>query len=210
MYGGEPFLIKKFSSVLETAIEKDYAKNIRLHYNTNGSVWPDKFVEHWKHFQHVDIHFSLDAVGKQFELQRGGKWEDVEANILRIKNLNYPNMSFSIMPAVSIMNIYYIDQVLDWAEKHKFQIFVSHVTTPVEYALSNLTQQAKDMILEKYKNNAWPEMKKILELIKSLPTSDGVLFCQKTQWFDSIRNENFAENHPEIAKAMGYVYNKDL
>jgi MoaA/NifB/PqqE/SkfB family radical SAM enzyme len=210
MYGGEPFLIKKFSSVLKTAIDQGHAKNIRLHYNTNGSVWPSEFIEYWKKFQQVDIHFSIDSVGKQFELQRGGCWEKVESNILRIKNLNYPNMSLSVMPTISIMNVYYIDQVIDWANKHKFQIFVGYVTDPKEYALSNLTQQAKDIILEKHRNNNWPEMKKILNSIKTSPAADGSLFCQKTQWFDSIRNENFAETHPEIAKAMGYVYNKDL
>ena len=59
MYGGEPFLIKKFTKVLQIAIEQGYAKNIRLHYNSNGSIWPEEFIPYWKHFKEIDIHFSV-------------------------------------------------------------------------------------------------------------------------------------------------------
>lgn len=210
MYGGEPFLIKKFSTVLKTAVEQGWSKNIRLHYNTNGSIWPGEFIEYWPHFQHVDIHFSIDAIGKQFELQRGSTWNEVESNILRIKNLNFSNMSFSVMPSISIMSIFDIDQVLDWANKHNFPVFVSHVTSPSHFSLSNLTREAKDLILNKYQNSNWPEIQHILKSINDHPDSDGRAFCEETLWYDSVRKENFAESHPEIAKAMGYVYNKDL
>lgn len=210
MYGGEPFLIKNFSKVLKSAVDTNLAKNIRLHYNTNGSVWPGEIVDYWPHFKEVDIHFSIDAVGEQFELQRGGSWKDVEANILKLKNLNLPNMTCSVMPSVSIMNVLYIDQVLDWAHMHGFQIFVNYVIVPSEFALSNLTNQAKQLILSKHQHNTWPEMKNILSLVESSSGTDGRSFCEKTQWYDRVRKENFAKHHNEIAQAMGYVYNKDL
>jgi MoaA/NifB/PqqE/SkfB family radical SAM enzyme len=205
MYGGEPFLIKKFSDILHTAVHQGYAKNIRLHYNSNGSVWPEKFLPYWKNFNHVDINFSIDAIGKRFELQRGGTWQAVEANILRLKNLDLPNMSLSIMPTISIMNIYYINEVLEWAEKHKFPIFVNYVVTPAEFELESLTASAKEIILQKFQNYDWPEMKNILKKIQSINTSDGKKFIETTKWFDQIRQENFADSHPEIAKAMGYI-----
>lgn len=210
MYGGEPFLIKKFLNVLKKAVDTDVAKNIRLHYNTNGSIWPGEFIEHWPYFKEVDIHFSIDAIGNQFNLQRGGNWQEVEGNILRIKNLNFPNMKFSVMPSISLLNVFYIDQVLEWSAKHDFQVFVTHISVPPEFALTNLTADAKKIILDKYQNTPWPEMQKILMLIKNIPPTDGKSFCNKIQWYDSVRKENFAESHPEIAKAMGYVYNINL
>lgn len=210
MFGGEPFLIKKFAETLKTAVDQGYAKNIRLHYNSNGSTWPEHLIEYWPHFKCVDIHFSIDAIGKRAELQRGGHWPDIEANILRIKNLNFQNMSLSIMPAISAMSIYYIDEVVDWAKKHDFQIFVSHVINPEGFSLNSLTTEARDLILKKHRNNPWPEMKKIIEFLESSEVSDGKKFCEQTQWFDSVRQENFSESHPEIAKALGYVYNKNL
>lgn len=209
MYGGEPFLIKKFSSVLKTAVESGASKHIRLHYHSNGSVWPDNFIEYWPHFREVDIHFSIDAIGERFELQRGGNWKDVEQNMLRIKNLNLPNLNISIMPTVSVMSVLYIDDVIEWAHQHQFQIFWSHVTNPKEFSLASMTQAAKDLVLTKHAHNQWPELQEILASIASSPASDGRAFCEKTQWFDRVRGENFSNSHPEIAKAMGYVYNSN-
>ena len=203
MYGGEPFLVKSFKEVLKLAVEQDYAKNIRLHYNSNGSVWPEHLLPYWNNFNMVDIHFSIDAIGKQFELQRGGNWANVEDNILRLKQLNLPNLKISIMPTVSSMNVYYIDQVYNWATKHDFQIFVSHVRGE-GFELRYLTRQAKKLIIDKYKDHPWHEMQNIIKIIQQLPDSDGQEFCEKIKWFDQVRKENFLDSHSEIANAMGY------
>lgn len=209
MYGGEPFLIKKFARVLEKAVQTGVAKNIRLHYNSNGSVWPGEFIPYWPLFRQVDIHFSIDAVGKQFELERGGVWDEVESNILRIKNLNLPNLSISVMPAVGAMNVFYIDQVIEWAAKHNFPIFVSHVRHEA-LSLKNLTANARAIINARHKNSSWPEMQSIIKALKQLPISDGQMFRKTTEYFDTVRNQSFSKTHPEIAKAMGYVYNSNI
>ena len=206
LFGGEPFLIKKFKKVLELAVENDHAKNIRLHYNSNGSIWPEHFLPYWHSFKLVDIHFSIDAIGKQFELERGGNWHEVEQNILKLKSLELPNLSINIMPTISVMNVYYIDQVYDWATKHGFPIFVSHARG-TGFELQYLTQEAKELIIKKFKNHPWDEIQKIIKIIQNLPNSDGQQFQSKTKWFDQIRGESFSNSHPEIAKAMGYVYN---
>lgn len=205
MYGGEPFLLKKFGGVLKMAIEKGFAKNIRLHYNSNGSVWPRDFLDLWPHFKSVDILFSIDDLGKRFELQRGGKWADVEKNILDLKELNIANLSINIMPTISVMNVYYIDELYDWATKHGFQLVVSHVRSRRGLELSGLTTEAKKILIEKYTNHPWTEMQRVIDIIKTSPDSDGKLFCQSTRWFDEIRNEQFGDSHSEIAKAMGYI-----
>jgi radical SAM protein with 4Fe4S-binding SPASM domain len=208
MYGGEPFLIKKFKKVLKLAVDNDHAKNIRLHYNSNGSIWPKEFLPYWPNFKLVDIHFSIDAIGKQFELQRGGHWREVENNILRLKELEIPTLSISIMPTISVMSVYYIDQVYDWATKHGFPIFVTYAQGP-GIELQHLTPEAKSLIIEKFKNHPWIEMQNIIKILNKLPYNDGQAFRDKVKWFDQIRQENFSESHPEIADAMGYVYNKN-
>jgi radical SAM protein with 4Fe4S-binding SPASM domain len=209
MYGGEPFLVKKFKKVLKLAVDNDHAKNIRLHYNSNGSVWPDQFLPYWPSFKEIDIHFSIDAIGRQFELQRGGNWSSVESNILRLKDLKLPNLTISVMPTIGVMNVYYIDQVYDWATKHGFSLFVSHARG-VGFELGDLTRTAKDLIIEKFKDHPWDELQRIVKIIQELPDSNGEQFRSKIKWFDQIREENFADSHYEIANAMEYVYNKNI
>lgn len=204
MYGGEPFLIKKFARVLRTAVDCGFAKNIRLHYNSNGSIWPEEFIDHWRHFKEVDIHFSIDAVGDRFNYQRGGNWQDVETNILKIKNLRLPNLHISIMPAVSILSVYYLDDVLEWANTHEFQLFTNHVLDPAAFALTELTESAMDIINQKFHSSNWSEMSKILEMIKSTEASTGHKFRAYIGWYDTIRQTNFSDAHPEMAQAMAY------
>jgi MoaA/NifB/PqqE/SkfB family radical SAM enzyme len=210
MYGGEPFLIKPLLRLAESAVDQESAKNIRLHYNSNGSIYPEKFVDHWKKFKHVDIHFSIDNIGTRFELERGGVWHHVDANINRLVNLKLPNVKISIMPVISIMNIFYIDELLQWAAELSLPVTPLYVTDPIGFDLNNLTADAKNLIIDKFQNHPWPEMKNMLNYIRLAPDSDGQEFLKLCRHFDRLRNQNFANSHPEVAKAMGYVYNKTL
>jgi hypothetical protein len=210
MYGGEPFLIKSLKKLIKQAADLGYAEHLRLHYNSNGSIYPSDLIEHWKKFKHIDIHFSIDNVGARFELERGGSWQEVESNIKQLLDLALPNVKVSIMPAISIMNIFYIDQLLEWAGKLGLAVNPLYVNHPFGFALKNLTGPAKQAIVNKFKDHPWPEMKSILEHIRSIPDSDGQEFIKLCQHFDSIRNQNFSISHSEIAEAMGYVYNKNL
>jgi MoaA/NifB/PqqE/SkfB family radical SAM enzyme len=210
MYGGEPFLIKKFNSFLNSAIEQGHAKHIRLHYNTNGSVYPEHLIEYWKYFQHIDLQVSIDNVGPRFELERGGSWSKVEQNIKQLLKLNLPNLSISVMPAINIMNIFYIGELVDWASSLGLKVNPLYVHFPEEFSIKNLTRTAKNELIKKYQNHPWSELKNIITSINSYPDSDGSLFRDKTKYFDSVRQENFFETHPEIANAMGYVYNKNI
>jgi len=210
MYGGEPFLLKSLLHIIQQAVEQGHASQIRLHYNSNGSVYPETLIEYWKHFNHVDIQFSIDNIGDRFELERGGSWQQVDSNIKKLIALNLPNIKISVMPAISIMNVLYLDEIVQWANDLGLAINVGYVTEPAGFDLKNLTAEAKKLITEKFQHRVWPEMKNILNYILSGPDSDGQEFIKLCKHFDSLRNQNFADSHPEIAKAMGYVYNSNI
>ena len=204
MTGGEPFLLKKITSVLKTAVEKGYSKKIRLHYNSNGSIYPIDFLSLWQHFKEVNVLFSIDNTGKRFELERGSNWQSVEENVLMLKNSNMSNLKVNIMPSVGIMNVYYLDELYNWAKKQNLDIFLGYVRSTDGLDLANLTKVAQDMIIEKYEKHPWKELRNMAEYIKKLPPSDGKLFCKTMKYFDKIRQQNFIDSHPEIAQAMGY------
>ena len=210
MYGGEPFLIKPLLHVVKQAVEQGHAPHMRLHYNSNGSIYPEHLIEYWKQFNHVDIQFSIDNIGRRFELERGGSWPQIESNIKRLIELDLPNVKIAIMPAINIMNIFYFDELLQWADQLGVEINIQYVSEPVGFDLKNLTGYAKKLIIEKFQHHPWPEMKSILNYIASTPDSDGQAFLALCKHFDHLRSQNFAESHFEIAKAMGYVYNRDI
>jgi len=203
MYGGEPFLIKPLHRLVSQAVEQGHAKNIRLHYNSNGSIYPDHLIEHWKYFDHVDIHFSIDNVGARFDLERGSSWQQVTSNIRKLIDLSLPNLKISIMPTISIMNIFYLDELLSWATELRLPVNVNYLDSPEEFSIRNLTPLAKKLILKKFQDHRWPEMENILSTIQSSPDSDGVAFVTLSRHFDRIRGQNFSDTHAEIAHAMG-------
>jgi MoaA/NifB/PqqE/SkfB family radical SAM enzyme len=205
MYGGEPFLIKPLSHLVKQAVDLDYAKNIRLHYNSNGSIYPEHLIDYWKHFRHIDIHFSIDNIGQRFELERGGNWNQIDANIRKLVSLGLPNINVSVMPAISIMNVFYLNELLAWAHDLGLAVNPLYVSNPYGFDLKNLTHNAKKLIVQKLQGHSWPELKNILTYIKSVPDSDGVEFIKLCNHFDSIRNQDFTKSHPEIAEAMGYT-----
>lgn len=203
MYGGEPFLIKPLHKLVSQVVNQGYANQIRLHYNSNGSIYPDHLIEYWKHFNHVDIHFSIDNVGTRFNLERGGSWQQVNSNIQKLVNLELPNLKISIMPTISIMNILYLDEVLSWAHQLGLPVNPNYLDSPEAFSIRNLTPLAKKLIIEKFQDHDWPEMKNILNIVRSSTDSNGHAFVTLSQHFDRIRGQNFLDSHAEIAHAMG-------
>ena len=202
LYGGEPFLIKPLTELIKYAVTIGVASQLRLHYNSNGSVFPTELLKYWHHFKHVDIHFSIDNIGEKFELERGGRWSEVDQNIKQLVKLNLPNVKISIMPVISMMNIYYLDELLSWASGLGLPINALYLSQPAPFALSNLTHSAKESIVNKFSNSPWPEMKKILHMIQTQPESDGKEFVRLTQHFDSLRSQSFSDTHKEFANIM--------
>lgn len=204
LYGGEPFLMKKLTKLVQTIVQLDRASQVTLHYNSNGSVFPDFLLPYWKHFQHVDIHFSIDNLGNKFEIERGGMWKQTEKNIIDLLSLNLVNVKISIMPTVNIMNVYYLDELLDWADALNIPVNFNILSDPECLAISALTEAAKEMILEKYRYNSHAKIRQISNAVRASPTSDGRSFVEFMQRYDRLRQERFSHTHKEIAIAMGF------
>ena len=103
------------------------------------------------------------------------------------------------------MNIFYLDEVVNWAKQHNIDIFWNYVNSPFAYSLQSLTKDAKILITNKFKNFPYKELQLIVETINSYPDNSGEEFISLTRYYDTIRNEDFSISHPEIALAMGYT-----
>ena len=102
--GGEPFMIQEHFDLLEKSVELGHAKQQEIHYNTNGTQFPEYAMKHiWPHFKHVEIAFSIDDIRTRFEYQRyGAKWDHVNENIVKFNELkaDRKNISTQIFKAM--------------------------------------------------------------------------------------------------------------
>ena len=205
-YGGEPFLLKQLPTLLEQAISSDVAKNIRLHFNTNGSVWRNSIIDSLSRFKEVDISISVDNIDRAFELERGGTWQQIENNISKFVKLGKP-FCISIMPTVNIQNIYYLPDLIEWAQKSNTRIVFNYLDFPECFNIDYMTTEAKQLVVDRFLQYDHPELKKLIDRIVQSPGSDGKLFVEQTKLYDQYRKQDFRSTHKEIAEAMGYVLN---
>jgi MoaA/NifB/PqqE/SkfB family radical SAM enzyme len=211
--GGEPFMIKEHFELLQYAVDQGYANNIDIHYNTNGTQWPDAH-ELWSHFKRVDIAFSIDNVGERFEYERyGAKWTEVEENIRRFHKLrdrNIGKVTTQVCMTINTQNVYYLEELCDWVNTQTFNDhYFNMLHDPKHMCIDGLTPVAKRIVIEKLLNgNFMPkhkaEIMRIVKFIENGAGTNGEEFVFKMQQTDRYRKESFLDTHPEIAKAMGY------
>jgi MoaA/NifB/PqqE/SkfB family radical SAM enzyme len=210
--GGEPFLIEEHFKLLRYAVDQNYSKRIDIHYNTNGTVYPnDEEVSLWKKFRRVEIAISIDNVGDRFEYERyGARWEEVTANIVKFNAMKTDLITTQVCMTINIQNVYYLPELCEWVNEQKFDlVYFNMLHDPNTMCINKMTTQAQKLVIDRL--STYPfivkhkvEIDKIIQFIQNGQGSDGVEFLRKMQTTDTYRKQSFLDTHPEIAKAMGY------
>ena len=213
--GGEPWLIQEHWDLLKYAVETGDSKHIDIHYNTNATqpLGPHTMV--WSHFGRVDIAFSIDNVGDRFEYERYGADWDLANKIIDdvhfARDIDSPNITTQLCFTINIQNVYYLDELLAWADQKPFtSIYFNMMHSPDHMSIQKMTPGAKKLVLHKLRNTNWSdvayreEIDNVIKFIDNGTGSDGQEFLFKMQRTDAYRKQNFMDTHSEIAKAMGY------
>ena len=203
MYGGEPMMMKKQWKFLEQLIEDDLAKNISLHYNTNGTIWDDEKYNILKEFKHISIDFSIDGIKDRYEFMRHpAVWEEVIQNMETIKNIK--DFKCQIAHTVSTLNVWYINEIYMWFKG--WDIYLNMVHGPPEYNISNIPEDIKKVITEKI--GIKEKYQPVLEFMNSkISNFNFQSFIDKTKQHDNYRGENYNAVFPEfsdVLKEHGY------
>ncbi len=213
-YGGEPFLSKKMWEILKICVDKGYAKEIELHYNTNGTTWP-KETELWTNFKSINLSFSIDGVGEQFEFMRfPAVWNEVKNNMNKARqyNADYGNMSISWCITLSSLNIYNLPETLEeyYSNFKDFGVYLNLVHGPKYFNIATLHPEVKEKVIEKLKTipetytQVWHQLPGIIGFIQN-GTYDKKLwkeFISVVEKHDSYRNQDFYETFRDYGKII--------
>jgi len=208
--GGEPFLIKQHFDLLEYAVEKGYSENIEIHYNTNGTQFPES-AELWNKFKHVEIAFSIDNTEQRFEYERyGAKWDQVQDNIKKFSEMRSQKISTQLCWTANVQNVYYLPEICDWILTQQFDyLFFNMLHDPWHMCIARMTDKARQLVINRLTNHNFDprhkiEVMRIVKFIEQGEGSDGVEFLRQMKQTDDYREQSFIDTHQEIAKAMGY------
>lgn len=208
--GGEPFLIQEHFTLLRQAVELGYAKDIEIHYNTNGTTFPQEGLELWPHFKLVEIAFSIDDVNERFEYQRyGADWHTVEENIARFRELkaNNTNIILQHCLTINVFNIFYLQELSRWMQANKFDSTYFNVLHDAWYfSIRSLPDAAKQQIVEIYENNRLykNEVDNLITFMLQGESSTGEDLRRIVKESDAQRKQHLKDHHPQLAMAIDY------
>lgn len=208
--GGEPFLIEQHFKFLKEAVASGDSKHIEIHYNTNGTVFPDSYTL-WQHFKHVEVAFSIDNTDGRFEYERyGANWDEVQTNIKTFNSLKSNKLSIQLCTTINIQNVYYLPEISEWILTQEFNnVYFNMLHDPAHMCIAKMTPAAKQLVIDRltaYEFNPKhkAEILRVIKFIENGPGSDGKVFVGKMTQTDAYRKQSFKDTHYDIAKAMGY------
>ncbi len=212
--GGEPFMIQEHFDMLQGLVTQGLANNIEIHYNTNGTQWPEDAVEIWRHFKTVEISFSIDDIGARFEYQRSNaKWSEVQENIERFKDLRvrYPNIQLQVCSTVNIFNVYYIEELANWIDTQDFDFVYWNIMHEAAYfSIATLANNVKRAVINRLitapvSARHKKEFVNIIDFMNNSKQDMSNEMLEKIRELDTRRNESLVLVEPEFAKLINYV-----
>jgi len=214
--GGEPFMIEEHFDMLQGIVDRGIAHQVEIHYNTNGTQWPEKAPLIWRHFRTVEIAFSIDDLGDRFEYQRtNARWNEVVTNLIKFRTLRdaYHNIRLQCCSTVNVFNVRYIDQLAHWIAGQKFDFVYWNMMHDAWYfSIATLPDGAKAGIAEHLRSADVPpehreEFDRIIDFMNRGASTDGFMLRMKVQDLDRKRNTDFCTIAPEMAELIGYDKN---
>jgi MoaA/NifB/PqqE/SkfB family radical SAM enzyme len=235
IYGGEPMLMKKQWELLKYCVDNGYAKDQHMSFNTNGTIISDEYVKILSSFRYCRIGFSIDGVGDRFQyLRYPGNWPIVDSNIKswleKTKHLGPDKMMFELACTVSVLNVLYIFEIVDYVIANNLKLFMSFVYNPVHLSITNMPENIKAKVLGylepilkerleevgKIENNSYlieyyRQAKKVIDTIKLPNPSSSKEWNElkrQTIVLDEMRKENYALSFPE-AEEIFEIYKSE-
>ena len=213
--GGEPFMIAEHFEMLQGIVDRGIAHQVEIHYNTNGTMFPEQAEEIWRHFKTVEIAFSIDDVGSRFEYQRtNASWDDMQENIkkfFKLKRYLPDIIQLQVCTTVNVFNVRYIDEVARWNSGHAFNFVYWNMLHDAWYfSIATLPDAAKTEITRYLETADVPaqyqaEFGRIVDFMNRGTSTDGNMLRTQIQDLDRKRNQDLAQVAPEFANLINYV-----
>ena len=212
--GGEPFMIAEHFRMLQGIVDRGIAHQVEIHYNTNGTQYPESAEEIWRHFRTVEIAFSIDDVGPRFEYQRSNaEWAQVCENLDRFRDLKeiYPCIELQVCTTVNVFNVRYLGEVAEWLEQNRESfdfVYWNMMHDAWYFSIACLPDEAKRSIaeyLDSVETRYREDFDRIRDFMMGGASTDGFMTRMKIRDLDQKRNTDLAQVAPEFAQLIDYV-----
>ena len=191
--GGEPLASPENIKILELLIKSGKAKNISLLLNTNGTLYNKKFLNAILEFKKIFLCISIDDLGPRLEYERyPTEWDTIQYNISKFLELrnNNSNLFLTVCPTVSIFNVYYLSDYLDWTIKMELPVYFNILHYPPSHSIKNLPDKLKEIVSARLNATEFDIVKNFLHLPRD---NDNLIneFISNNEELDKFRQQDF-------------------
>jgi MoaA/NifB/PqqE/SkfB family radical SAM enzyme len=211
--GGEPFMIQEHFDMLQRLVKLGVAHRIEIHYNTNGTQYPEGAIDIWRHFRLVEIAFSIDDVDERFEYQRSGaEWTNIIQNLKLFKDMRsrHNNIQLQACCTVNVFNVMYLETVATWLAQQNFDfIYWNMLHEAKHFSIGSLPEDVKFVVTNRLRTAKIPqdyrkEFERIVDFMNQGHSLDGTQLKDEIRRVDQRRQENFGLVFPELARVLNY------
>lgn len=148
--GGEPSIVKGVFRILRHCIDTGLNKHVRVEFNSNFQTENPKFIDLLSYFPKGLMMPSIDVVGPRAHYVRyPSNWIRIDKNMKKFKEA-CPDWRFHLAPTVSILTLFYLDEVADYCETNGFELNLSNqLWGPTYFQTSIIPDKWKTIALEK-------------------------------------------------------------
>jgi len=211
--GGEPFMITEHFDMLQGIVDRGIADQVEIHYNTNGTHYPEHAEKIWQHFKTVEIAFSIDDLNERFEYQRtNAVWSDVYSNIERFRDLRrrQSNIQLQVCSTVNIFNVWHLESLANWIDQQDFDfIYWNMLHEARHFSIASLPVPAKQLAAERldtatvrgFHRQQFDQIRDFMMAGESLPADQ---ICEQIRQLDHRRGQNLRDIIWELANSLDY------
>lgn len=188
--GGEPLMMKSVHRILETL-----KPEVSLTFYTNGTFYNPQIFEK---FEDVNIAVSIDGIGDRFEYMRHpAKWELLINNIA-----NMGSHLKAITCTVSAYNVWYIDEVVDFATSLGVDFMAHILFDPSALSVLSLPLNIRLATADKLSRHSHAQIQKIVEYLQTKSSANWKKFAADIKQGDEYRKESFKDTFPEYYQLL--------
>jgi len=206
-------MIQEHFDMLQGMVDRGIAHQVEIHYNTNGTHYPEQAESIWQHFRTVEIAFSIDDLGDRFEYQRtNAVWSEVMTNLDRFRELrsHHRNIRLQVCSTVNIFNVWHLEGLAHWIDMQHFDFIYWNVLHEARYfSITSLPPNAKDLAARRldtatvrpFHRREFDLMRDFMMAGESMATEQ---ICEQIQRLDQRRGQNLRNVIWELAESLGY------
>ena len=214
LFGAEPMLLDRLFDILRWAVANGHAVLQDLHINTNGTIWNTEYMAILTGFNQVNFDVSIDGIGPHYDYIRYGEtWSVVDNNLTAFKALatQFKNIQLCVCVTVSILNVYYLDEIWKHMVDRGLQPFFNVVHMPEHTCIRAIPDSVKSLVEKKlraYTNDTrgWSNQIESVINFMNMPLNNAeqhwAEFTRSSLALDEVRNQDFAKTFPEFNQLL--------